>query len=210
MKIEAITLREIQMPLVHFFETSFGRTYSRRILLLTIHSEGVDGWGESVVGEDPFYSSEWIESAWPTLTPRTSIPMLLRQEHRVRARLSCAIRKSSRASHGKSGPRKCSLGDGGDSEAAAALEVAGWLASRNSMRRLDRHPGFRRAASRENRDRTGCRISSHQSEGQTRMGRQRSGAQVDVVSTSPSVATQTPPTHSTKWNTCGSSISSTC
>lgn len=67
MKIEAITLREIQMPLVHFFETSFGRTYSRRILLVTVHSEGVDGWGESVVGENPFYSSEWIESAWPTL-----------------------------------------------------------------------------------------------------------------------------------------------
>jgi o-succinylbenzoate synthase len=68
MKIEAITLREIQMPLVHFFETSFHRLYSRRILLVTVHSEGVDGWGESVAGEDPFYSSEWIESAWPTLT----------------------------------------------------------------------------------------------------------------------------------------------
>ena len=67
MKIEAITLREIHMPLVHFFETSFGRTYSRRILLLTVHSEGVEGWGESVVGEDPYYSSEWIETAWPTL-----------------------------------------------------------------------------------------------------------------------------------------------
>lgn len=67
MKIEAITLREIQMPLVHFFETSFHRLYSRRILLVTVHSEGVEGWGESVVGEDPFYSSEWIESAWPTL-----------------------------------------------------------------------------------------------------------------------------------------------
>ena len=39
MKIEAITLREIHMPLVHFFETSFGRTYSRRILLLTVHAE---------------------------------------------------------------------------------------------------------------------------------------------------------------------------
>ncbi len=62
MKIEAVTLREIHMPLVHFFETSFGRTYSRRILLVTVHSEGVDGWGESVVGEDPFYSSEWIET----------------------------------------------------------------------------------------------------------------------------------------------------
>ena len=68
MKIEAITLREIHMPLVHFFETSFGRTYSRKILLVTVHSEGVDGWGESVVGEDPYYSSEWIETAWPTLT----------------------------------------------------------------------------------------------------------------------------------------------
>jgi O-succinylbenzoate synthase len=76
MKIEAITIREIQMPLVHFFETSFGRTYSRRIVLVTVHSEGIDGWGESVVGEDPFYSSEWIESAWPTLI-HYLIPALL-------------------------------------------------------------------------------------------------------------------------------------
>src|SRR6516165_4615645 len=79
MKIEAITLREIHMPLVHFFETSFGRTYSRRILLVTVHSEGVDGWGESVVGEDPYYSSEWIDSAWPTLT-QYLIPALLGQK----------------------------------------------------------------------------------------------------------------------------------
>jgi len=68
MKIEAITLREIHMPLVHFFETSFHRLYHRRILLVTVHTEGIDGWGESVVGEDPYYSSEWIDSAWPTLT----------------------------------------------------------------------------------------------------------------------------------------------
>jgi O-succinylbenzoate synthase len=67
MKIEAITLREIHMPLVHFFETSFGRTYSRRILLLTAHCDGVNGWGECVAGEDPFYSSEWTESSWPTI-----------------------------------------------------------------------------------------------------------------------------------------------
>jgi len=67
MKIEAITLREIQMPLVHFFETSFGRTYGRRIFLVTVHCEGVDGWGECTAGEDPYYSSEWIETAWPTI-----------------------------------------------------------------------------------------------------------------------------------------------
>src|SRR5216683_2960139 len=67
MKIETITLREIQMPLVHFFETSFGRLYSRRILLLTVQCDGVVGWGECVAAEDPFYSSEWIEPAWSTI-----------------------------------------------------------------------------------------------------------------------------------------------
>jgi o-succinylbenzoate synthase len=67
MKIESLTLREIQMPLVHFFETSFGRIYSRRILLVSIEADGVRGWGECVAGEDPFYSPEWIESAWPTI-----------------------------------------------------------------------------------------------------------------------------------------------
>jgi len=67
MKIEAITLREIQMPLVHFFETSFGRIYGRRIFLITVHCDGVNGWGECTAGEDPFYSSEWLETAWPTI-----------------------------------------------------------------------------------------------------------------------------------------------
>jgi o-succinylbenzoate synthase len=67
MKIESITLREIHMPLVHFFETSFGRVYSRRILLVSAQVDGVRGWGECVAGEDPFYSGEWIESAWPTI-----------------------------------------------------------------------------------------------------------------------------------------------
>jgi len=54
MKIETITLREIRMPLVHFFETSFGRVYSRRILLLTAGCEGVEGWGECVAGKIRF------------------------------------------------------------------------------------------------------------------------------------------------------------
>ncbi len=64
MKIESVTLREIQVPLVNFFETSFGRVYSRRILLVSVMADGIQGWGESVAGEDPFYSAEWIESAW--------------------------------------------------------------------------------------------------------------------------------------------------
>lgn len=67
MKIEAITLRELHMPLIHFFETSFGRIHSRRILLLTAHCEGIDGWAECVADDGPFYSDEWIETAWLTI-----------------------------------------------------------------------------------------------------------------------------------------------
>src|SRR3984957_17968065 len=76
MKIEAITLREIHMPLVHFFETSFGRTHSRRILLLTVQCDGVNGWGECVAGEDPFYSSEWTDICWSVITRYLAPPLL--------------------------------------------------------------------------------------------------------------------------------------
>ncbi|HEY6274480.1 MAG TPA: o-succinylbenzoate synthase [Terriglobales bacterium] len=67
MKIEAVTLREIRMPLVHFFETSFGRTTERRILLVTLSTDGPEGWGECVAGEDPFYSDESVDTAWYAL-----------------------------------------------------------------------------------------------------------------------------------------------
>lgn len=68
MKIEAITLRELQIPLVHFFETSFGRTYTRRVMLVTLHCDGLEGWGECVAGEGPFYSEEYIDGAWDVTT----------------------------------------------------------------------------------------------------------------------------------------------
>ena len=76
MKIEAITLRELKMPLVHFFETSFGRIYTRRILLVTLHCDGIEGWGECVAGEGPFYSEEYIDGAWDVIS-RHLAPMLL-------------------------------------------------------------------------------------------------------------------------------------
>jgi o-succinylbenzoate synthase len=75
-KIDAITLREIRMPLVHFFETSFGRTTERRILLVTAHCEGVDGWGECTAGEHPFYNEESIETAWYVLSKYLAPVML--------------------------------------------------------------------------------------------------------------------------------------
>ena len=67
MKIEAITLRELRMPLKHFFETSFGRTEERRVLLITADCEGAEGWSECVAGEGPFFSDEWVDTAWATI-----------------------------------------------------------------------------------------------------------------------------------------------
>jgi o-succinylbenzoate synthase len=63
-KVERINLRQIRMPLVHFFETSFGRTYERQIVLVEAVGDGISGWGEITAGEHPFYNEEWTESAW--------------------------------------------------------------------------------------------------------------------------------------------------
>jgi len=52
------------MPLVHFFETSFGRTYERQIVLVEVVSGDSSGWGEITAGENPFYNEEWTNSAW--------------------------------------------------------------------------------------------------------------------------------------------------
>ena len=67
MKIERVILQEIRMPLVHFFETSFGRTTERRILLVSVKLDGITAWGECVAGEGPFYSEESIDTAWYAL-----------------------------------------------------------------------------------------------------------------------------------------------
>jgi O-succinylbenzoate synthase len=68
MHIREIELREIRLPLIHFFETSFGRTTERRVVLArVIDKDGVEGWGECTAGEGPFYSDEWTDSAWVTL-----------------------------------------------------------------------------------------------------------------------------------------------
>jgi O-succinylbenzoate synthase len=64
MQIERITLHQIKMPLVHFFETSFGRTTDRHMVLVEVSSGSISGWGEITAGENPFYNEEWTESAW--------------------------------------------------------------------------------------------------------------------------------------------------
>lgn len=64
MRIRKITLREIHLKLLSPFQTSFGTSDLRRILLLEADIDGVSAWGESTAGENPFYSYETVETAW--------------------------------------------------------------------------------------------------------------------------------------------------
>jgi O-succinylbenzoate synthase len=80
MHIKEIELREIRLPLIHFFETSFGRTTERRIVLArVVDNDGAEGWGECTAGEGPFYSDEWTDSSWATLKEFLA-PMIVGRE----------------------------------------------------------------------------------------------------------------------------------
>lgn len=78
-KIDRIVLRHIRMPLVHFFETSFGRTHARDIVLVEACADGICGWGEVTAGENPFYNEEWTGSIWPLLIDYV-VPRVLNYE----------------------------------------------------------------------------------------------------------------------------------
>lgn len=80
MRLARIALRQIRMPLVRPFETSFGRTDERRIVLVEVEdSDGATGWGEVTCGERPFYNEEWVDSAWLILRD-FAVPRILGRE----------------------------------------------------------------------------------------------------------------------------------
>jgi O-succinylbenzoate synthase len=90
--IQSIELREICLALVHFFETSFGRTTERRIVLARlVDRDGAEGWGECTAGEGPFYSDEWTDTAWSTLREFLA-PMVLGKEIESAARAFSLMR----------------------------------------------------------------------------------------------------------------------
>ena len=76
--IDRVILRQIRMPLVHFFETSFSRTYARDIVLVEAVSDSISGWGEVTAGENPFYNEEWTASIWPLIVNYIA-PRILKQ-----------------------------------------------------------------------------------------------------------------------------------
>ena len=95
-KIDRIVLRQLKMPLLHFFETSFVRTYERDILLVEVVADGLSGWGEVTAGENPFYNEEWTDAAWLILKHYVA-PRVL--EHEFASAADVAARTSHIRGH---------------------------------------------------------------------------------------------------------------
>ena len=76
LNLERIELREIELPLKYPFETSFGRTTRRRILIVRVFDrDGASGYGECVASEGPFFNHETIDTAW-LITTQYIAPLL--------------------------------------------------------------------------------------------------------------------------------------
>lgn len=63
MRIEAVVLRLVEMPLKFRFRTSFGEMSLKKFLLVEVRSGGLSGWGECVAEDGPFFSPETVDSA---------------------------------------------------------------------------------------------------------------------------------------------------
>src|SRR5690625_3429777 len=108
MKIERIELHEVKMRLLFNFETSFGTQQDRNIIILTMHSGGLEGYSEGVAGEFPGYAYETRSTTW-TVLKDYAIPLLLGKSFDTPAQLLHALRSIR-----------------GHRMALAALEMAFW------------------------------------------------------------------------------------
>ena len=103
LQLERIELREIELPLKWPFETSFGRTTRRRILIVRVFDKrGASGYGECVAGENPFYNHETIDTAW-LMTTRYVAPFLAAARVERAAQVNdalCSIRENCMAKAG--------------------------------------------------------------------------------------------------------------
>jgi O-succinylbenzoate synthase len=67
MRIDQIELRQVDMPLVHPFETSFGREVVRQTVIVGVRGAGLRGWGEAATMAGPWYEYETVETCWHVL-----------------------------------------------------------------------------------------------------------------------------------------------
>ncbi len=80
MKIETVKLHKLKMKMKNPFTTSFGTQIDRYITIVEVIDEnGLSGFGETVAGEDPLYSEEFMDSA-VIATKKYFAPLLINKE----------------------------------------------------------------------------------------------------------------------------------
>ncbi len=79
MLIERMEIRHVQLPLVHAFETSFGREEVRNTILVAVQGDGLTGWGEAATSVGPWYEYETVVTCWHVLQDFLG-PLLLGHE----------------------------------------------------------------------------------------------------------------------------------
>jgi o-succinylbenzoate synthase len=66
-KLEAVELRRVELPLVSPFRTSFGTEVTHDCVLVHVVTDAAQGWSECVAMERPAYSSEYADGACDVL-----------------------------------------------------------------------------------------------------------------------------------------------
>lgn len=76
MRVEAVELRRVSLPLVRPFVTAAGASSGRESLLVRLLTDAGEGWGECVALDQPLYSAEYVDSA-QHVTRHHLVPRLL-------------------------------------------------------------------------------------------------------------------------------------
>jgi O-succinylbenzoate synthase len=67
MRLEAVELRLVRLPLVRPFRSSSGTEETREAVLVRVETPTGEGWGECAASEEPRYSPEFNGAAWMVL-----------------------------------------------------------------------------------------------------------------------------------------------
>lgn len=95
MRLQALELLRVRMPLVRPFRTSFGGQGSRHVLLVravtgNTNTEAAEGWGECVAADAPIYNEEFVDGAEQVIR-RWLAPALLTHDGLTGARVRPAL-----------------------------------------------------------------------------------------------------------------------
>lgn len=82
MAVEELELRTITLPMAEPLVASHGRVDLRRMLLVRVREDGVDGWGECSALPAPTYTGEYVEGARTVLREWIG-PAVLEGRHEV-------------------------------------------------------------------------------------------------------------------------------